>query len=245
MAKKQTKPKNPILVAIDTTDVHTAKLLVESLAGVVGGIKIGLEFFCANGPVGVCEVMSGAEESARSVAMKNEDEAIFFIDLKFYDIPTTVGRAVHAIMPLEARFLTLHCDGGPKMMEAAVRAADLDANRWKRPMLLGVTGLSSLEIPPETVIARAKSAKDCGFDGIICPPHALASVREELGKTFVLVVPGIRPQSWTEEDDQMSIMVPKQAIEAGADYLVIGRPITKARDPRIAALEIISSLEQN
>jgi orotidine-5'-phosphate decarboxylase len=225
--------RNPILCAIDTADLARARTLVAALAGAVGGVKLGLEFFAAHGPAGVREVVAA--------------DANAFLDLKLHDIPNTVAGAVRAALALDPLFLTLHCAGGPAMLRAAV-----DARGARRTKLLGVTVLTSLDDrdlaatgqsgPIEEQVRRlALLAKAAGLDGVVCSPQEVAMLRKACGVDFLLVVPGIRPAG-AASSDQKRVQTPRAAVEAGADYLVIGRPITEAADPAAAARAIVAEL---
>lgn len=225
---------NPIICAIDTTDVAKAKNLVQSVKGSVGAIKLGLEFFTANGADGVNSVTG---------------DIPLFLDLKFHDIPNTVAGAVRATAGINAFMLTIHTSGGKAMMQAAAEAAK---SLPKKPMIIGVTVLTSLDgFDLESIGMQndvkyqasklAELALDSGLDGVVCSPHEIETLRQQCGKDFKLVVPGIRPEG-SASGDQKRVMTPKEAIEKGADYLVIGRPITEAKDPAQAAKEILSSL---
>jgi len=230
---------NPLLCAIDTADLARAKTLAAALTGVVGGIKLGLEFFAAHGPAGVRHVVDG--------------KSPLFLDLKLHDIPNTVAGAVRAAAALEPLLLTLHTAGGPGMMEAARNAADLVASEGKRRVkLLGVTVLTSLDDGDlaavgqrgpvgEQVQRLAVLARDGGLDGVVCAPLEVAALRQLCGSDFLLVVPGIRPAG-SASGDQKRVMSPRAAIQAGADYLVVGRPITEATHPAAAAQAILNEL---
>ena len=230
---------NPLLCAVDTADLARAKTLAASLSGVVGGIKLGLEFFSAHGPDGVRQVVH-----ARTP---------LFLDLKLHDIPNTVAGAVRAAAGLEPLLLTLHIAGGPGMMEAARNAADLVASQGKRRVkLLGVTVLTSLDDGDLSAVGQqgpggeqgqrlAVLARDSGLDGVVCAPPEVAALRQLCGPDFLLVVPGIRPTG-AESGDQKRVMNPRAAIQAGADYLVVGRPITEASHPAAAAQAILDEL---
>jgi orotidine-5'-phosphate decarboxylase len=218
---------NPILLAIDTNDLCHAKHLSQTLYDHIGGIKLGLEFFCAHGPHGVREVA---------------DDLPLFLDLKLHDIPNTVARAIRAILPLQPSFVTVHCAGGDDMLGAAVEAADEATGRnQKRPLILGVTVLTSLPANPQKVIDYARRAYRAGLDGVICSPNEVASLRMAFGPDFLIVTPGIRPEGGAS-GDQVRIGTPREALRAGADYLVIGRPITAADDPVTAAKAISESI---
>jgi len=225
-----------IYCAIDTPDLAAAERLAGDLAGTVDGIKLGLEFFVANGPAGI-------ERLARKGLP-------IFLDLKLHDIPNTVAGAVRALMPLGPRILTVHAGGGRAMLEAAVEAtADAAGSRTR---IVGVTVLTSLddddlgrmgwaEGAQATVARLAQEAKSGGLDGIVCSPREAAAMRAEFGSDFFLVVPGIRP-AWAAAGDQKRVTTPAEAAAAGADVLVIGRPITGAERPAEAAQRIAAEL---
>ena len=227
---------NPIFCAIDTTDLAAAEKLVDSLRGCIGGIKLGLEFFMAHGAAGY-----------RAIAAKGLP---IFLDLKLHDIPNTVAGALTSLLPLQPAFVTLHAAGGAAMMRAA---ADVAAKAGAaRPKLLAVTILTSLDstdlaaagMDTDTtrqVVRLAKLAKDSGMDGAICSPEEIPAIRAALGNDFILMVPGIRPE-WAAANDQKRTLTPRQAKDAGANYLVIGRPITKAENPAQAAQRITTEL---
>lgn len=223
---------NPILCALDTSDAGAARDLAAAIGPFVGGLKLGLEFFTANGPDAV-RLVAGAVP--------------LFLDLKLHDIPNTVAGAVGAVAPLEPLLLTVHCAGGVAMMKAATKAADEAAHRGLRRMnVIGVTVLTSLNDDDLARIGQNGPALDqvrrlaalaiaAGLDGVVCSPHEVAALRRDCGAGFRLVVPGIRPANGTGMDDQKRVMTPRQALDAGADYLIIGRPITAAPDPAAAA----------
>lgn len=232
---------NPIYVAIDTPDLSRATHLAARLADTVGGFKLGLEFFTANGPKGVREVAKAAGLPV-------------FLDLKFHDIPNTVAGAIRAACACRPAILNVHAAGGRDMMRAAVDASFEGAEKYvvPRPMVIAVSVLTSMDENDlrETGVTRPLSeqvaelalmAKECGLDGMVCSPHEAASLREVCGPRFKLVVPGVRP-TWAVSDDQKRIMTPTQTLEAGADILVIGRPITAADHPAEAARRILQEL---
>src|SRR5258707_5596242 len=231
--------RNPILCAIDTPDSGAAQRLAEAVGPFVGGIKLGLEFFAANGP-----------ETVRLVA----GAAPLFLDLKLHDIPNTVAGAVRAVAPLEPLLLTVHCAGGAAMMKAAAAEADAAASGGKRRMkIIGVTVLTSLndadlagvgQNGPALDQARrlAGLARQAQLDGVVCSPHEVAALRRDCGQDFLLVVPGIRPTDASRQDDQKRVMTPREALDAGADYLVIGRPITAAPDAAAACRGILAEI---
>ena len=227
--------------ALDTSDLDTAVSFAGKLRGAVGGLKLGLEFFVANGPEGVRAVIKAGGLP-------------LFLDLKFHDIPNTAAGAVRSAVALRPAFLTVHTSGGAAMMKAAAETAHSEAERLgiPRPRLLGVTVLTSLtdrelgsvgqETPVATQVERlAALARESGLDGIVCSPHEIASVRASAGPDFTIMVPGIRPAT-SLLGDQKRVMTPAQAMAAGADYLVIGRPITQEKDPAAAAKKIAAEL---
>jgi orotidine-5'-phosphate decarboxylase len=232
-------PKDRIFVALDTPDLGKAAGLAQALAGQVGGLKIGKEFFAAQGPDGVRAVAGGEP---------------LFLDLKFHDIPNTVAGAIRAVVHLRPFMVNVHASGGRAMMQAAAEAAreaaeDLDVTR---PQVLGVTVLTSLDEDDlddvgqrgpasEQTVRLAGLARDSGLDGVVCSPREIAALRTACGPDFLLVVPGIRP-TWAAAGDQKRILTPAQALGAGADYLVVGRPITAAADPVAAARRLVEEL---
>lgn len=223
-----------LIAALDTTDVARAAFWADLVAPHCGLFKVGPEFFLANGADGLRAV------GARPV----------FLDLKLHDIPNTVAGAVRALLPLQPRMLTLHAAGGAAMVTAARRAAEQAGA--DRPLLLAVTVLTSLDAaalaatgvpstPREQVLRLARLAMDAGADGLVCSAHEAALLRAELDQTAVLVVPGIRPAGFPS-GDQLRTMTPREAAAAGADWLVVGRPITASPDPAAAAAAIAAEL---
>ena len=247
------KPRDRILVALDTPDVDKATALSRQLAGKVGGIKLGLEFFNANGPQGVRQVVrAGPDETPRGEPAKQQR---LFLDLKYHDIPNTVAGAVRSAMPLAPSILNVHAVGGSAMMKAALDAANFEAEHLGivRPMLIAVTVLTSMDdgdldatgqIGParDQVLRLAALTQKAGLDGVVCSSHEIAALRAECGPDFKLIVPGIRPAG-AALGDQKRVMTPAQAIAEGADFLVIGRPITGAEDPAAAAEAIAADVD--
>jgi orotidine-5'-phosphate decarboxylase len=232
---------NPILVALDVESAAAAVDLANTLRGSVGGFKIGKQLFTAAGPAMVRELTSRGDR--------------VFLDLKFHDIPNTVAGAVHAAVSTGAWMVNVHCSGGSAMMKAAADAAAKAAQQSSqpRPLVIGVTVLTSMtdaalrEIGVGTpmldqVVHLAKLAKASGLDGVVASPQEVRAIRQACGADFQIVAPGIRPVDQQGKDDQARTMTPAQAIEAGATYLVIGRPITAAPDPRSAAEQILATL---
>jgi orotidine-5'-phosphate decarboxylase len=229
-----TEKPNPIFVALDTPSLDVASALAARVGPYVGGLKLGLEFVSANGPEGVRAIV----KSGRAV----------FLDVKLHDIPNTVAGAMKALAPLGAALINVHASGGVAMMRAAVEAA---ASAHPRPKILAVTVLTSLEAADlaamgvsgalEQVVRLARLAKGAGIDGVVCSPQEIEAVRAACGRDFLIVTPGVRPAGGAL-DDQRRVMTPKQALTAGADLLVIGRPITGAADPAGAARAILRDI---
>ena len=223
--------KGPIFIALDTPDLEKARALASKVRNHVGGLKLGLEFFLANGPDGV-----------RAMA----DLGLpIFLDLKLHDIPNTVAKAIHSLRPLTPAILTVHAAGGRAMMEDAKAAAPSGTK------VVAVTVLTSLDHEdlecigvqgrPEAQVERlAVLAREAGLDGIVCSGNEVAAARKLWPDGF-FVVPGVRPAD-SETGDQKRTMTPRQALDHGASILVIGRPITQASDPDLAARAIEATL---
>ncbi|HEY5238237.1 MAG TPA: orotidine-5'-phosphate decarboxylase [Rhizomicrobium sp.] len=226
---------NPIFVALDTPDLYRAVELAKGLKPHVGGLKVGLEFITANGPDGVCAIV--------------ELGLPVFADVKFHDIPNTVAGAARAIASTGAAMFNIHVSGSVAMIRAAIEAA---AESEARPRVLGVTVLTSMEESDlemvgqngdmrEQVLRLARLAKSTGLDGVVCSPHEIAAIREACGPDCLIVTPGIRPVG-SHRGDQRRLTTPLEAMHAGADILVIGRPITAASDPAAAARTIAAEI---
>jgi orotidine-5'-phosphate decarboxylase len=221
----------PIFVAIDTPDLARAVQLAEAVRDHAGGVKLGLEFFAAQGPEGVRQI------AALGVPI--------FLDLKLHDIPNTVAKAIEALVPLKPAILTVHAAGGRAML-AAAKAAAPGATK-----IVGVTVLTSLDqgdlaaagvqaSPTQQVERLAALARDSGIDGIVCSGAEVAVARSAWPQGF-FVVPGVRPAG-TDVGDQKRVVTPRQALDDGASVLVIGRPITGAPDPARAIMDIAAGL---
>ena len=222
---------NCVFVAIDTPDLERAKAMAGQLRHNVGGLKLGLEFFAANGPAGVAEM--------GSLGLP------IFLDLKLHDIPNTVAKAVQALTPLAPAVLTVHAAGGTAMLRSAKEAAPSGTK------VVAVTVLTSLDpqdlvsigvssTPEQQVRRLADLAREAGCDGIVCSGAEVAAARDAWPQGY-FVVPGIRPEGG-ELGDQKRAVTPRQALAEGASMLVIGRPITGADDPARAARDIAASL---
>jgi orotidine-5'-phosphate decarboxylase len=222
-----------IFVALDTQDVHRAAAIARDVSGVAAGVKLGLEFFYANGDDGVLRI--------------SEHETPVFLDLKLHDIPNTVEKAVRALAHLEPAILTVHAAGGKAMMAAAKSAAPAETK------VVAVTVLTSLDrddlasigvdrSPAAQVKRFAELAHEAGVDGIVCSGAEVAAARHAWPDGF-FVVPGVRPAGFAV-GDQKRVVTPREAAADGASVLVIGRPITEAPNPRRAIMDIAASLEQ-
>ena len=232
--------RNPILVALDVSSAAAALELAKQLAPVVGGFKIGSELFASAGP----EVVARVRETGRAV----------FLDLKFHDIPNTVAKAVAAATRMDVQMVTIHASGGLAMMRAAEEAAQQTARQAGRaaPLVLGVTVLTSLNAVDlrdvgvegsigEQVERLADLAVQAGLRGLVCSPLEVAGLRQRLPAEIKLVTPGIRTGA-EAADDQRRTLTAREAVSAGADWLVIGRPVYAAANPREAAETILKSL---
>ena len=232
--------QNPIIAALDVPTVEQALKLAQQLAPAVGAFKIGKELFTSAGP----DIVHRVRDTGASV----------FLDLKFHDIPNTVAKAVAAAVRLDVQMLTIHASGGSEMMRAAEQAAQQTAAQLGRnaPLVLGVTVLTSqdsktlAELGGETDVAKqverlALLAAKSGLRGLVCSPLEIVALRRILPPEMQLVTPGIRTGA-EKADDQKRTLTPREAIQAGASWLVIGRPITAAADPRAAAENILKSL---
>jgi orotidine-5'-phosphate decarboxylase len=237
-------PHERLLVALDVDCGAKALELARALRGIVGGVKIGSRLFTLEGPSLVHEL---AETGAR-----------VFLDLKFHDIPNTVAQAVESAVLTGAWMVNVHASGGRPMMEGAFRAAAATAERQKRtaPLVIAVTVLTSMDAPTlhsvgvdrpldSQVVALARLTKESGLDGVVASPLETAAIREACGPDFVIVTPGIRgAAAGAEKNDQTRTMGPAEAVRAGATYIVVGRPIIGAADPRDAAKKIVSELTE-
>jgi orotidine-5'-phosphate decarboxylase len=222
-------PSNPLIVALDVSDLDEAEALARELAPHVGMLKVGVELFWAHGP-----------EAVRRVAA----HAPVFVDAKLHDIPNTVERASANIARLGAAMFNVHALGGEAMMRAALRGVEraVAESHVAPPVVIAVTVLSSQSgedlASPASLAFEAKSA---GLDGVVVSGDDVEDVRAACGESFVLVVPGVRPEG-SNGHDQVRVLTPLAAIEKGADFLVIGRPITGAADPAGVARAILRQI---
>jgi len=244
--------KNKLIVALDVSTYNEARAIVESLGDAVLIYKVGFQLFTAYGPFIVRYLQAQGKQ--------------VFLDLKFHDIPNTVASGVASAVGLSVNphealgaggektgkfapllMLTIHTQGGAEMMKAAADTARVRAKELgvARPLIVGVTVLTSDAAGgnvSERVLERAKSAQQAGLDGVVSSAQEAALLRQELGSKFVIVTPGIRPAD-TDAGDQKRVETPASALRAGASYLVIGRPIVKADDPKRAAIKILEEMQ--
>ncbi len=232
-----------LIVALDLSDINKIKMVVDKLHGVVKYFKIGAIPFTCFGP----EIVRFLKERGLKV----------MLDLKYHDIPNTVARACEGAMELGVDMLTMHTSGGVMMMEEAVKAVAIvsDIKKLPKPKLLGITVLTSIDEAyfkdlfgdvkrtiEEQVVFLARLAQSAGLDGVVASPQEIASIRNNCGRDFLIVTPGIRTEG-EMVDDQARTMTPAWAIKSGADFIVVGRPIVAAKDPLHAAKNIIKEIE--
>lgn len=226
--------RDRLIVALDVSSAPAARALVSSVGDAAGIYKVGLQLFTAEGPSLIRELVGSGLK--------------VFLDLKLHDIPNTVGHAVKSAVDLGVNMLTVHASGGSDVLRAAVQAAS------QRLAILGVTVLTSFDDQdlaevgvsrpvPDQVLRLAALARDSGCAGVVTSPRETAQVRRSLGEGLLIVNPGVRPRG-TSKDDQERTATPAEAIRAGASHIVVGRPITQAKDPARAAEEIVLEMEQ-
>ena len=228
-----------LIVALDFPSWQEAEALVMALPE-GRHFKVGLELYLASSGAAVGRLKQLGKE--------------VFLDLKFHDIPQTVAGAVGQAVKSGADMMNVHASGGPAMLQAAVKARDEASVGRNKPSLIAVTILTSLDdtdikkmgFLDDTASAAAMRlaaiAKDNGMDGVVCSPHEIRPMKAEFGPGFRLVTPGVRPE-WSAKGDQKRVFTPKDAMAAGSDYIVVGRPITKAEDPKAAFAMIIEEME--
>ena len=230
-------PKDRLAVALDVPSATEAVELAKCLSGKVGVLKVGLELFCSEGPPVVRQI---------------QQYAPVFLDLKLHDIPTTVNRALKAVLRMDPLLVNIHALGGADMMRGAVETIAAHRQGGGRTRLLAVTVLTSMDRaalgqlnisgePSEAVLRLTALAKVAGCDGVVCSAQESAMLRRECGRDFLLLTPGIRPIG-AGAHDQARVVTPSQAIESGSDWIVVGRPITHAPDPSAAALAILEEM---
>jgi orotidine-5'-phosphate decarboxylase len=233
--------KDRIILAIDVDNAELCNELVAKLHPTIKAFKVGSQLFTTVGH----EVISTIKRRGASC----------FLDLKFHDIPATVGNAASSATKLGIDMFDLHASGGLDMMKSAVASSEETADKLKlkKPLILGVTVLTSMNkrdldilgvkrSPEDQVLSLAELARKAGLDGVVASADEAGPIKENLGEDFLVITPGIRP-SWAKKADQKRVATPKEAFDRGADYIVIGRPITEADDPKAAAERIIEELE--
>lgn len=230
------KANGKLIVALDMKTLGEAREAVKKLSPAVKIFKVGIGLFTLYGP--------------DAVKLVHDSGAKVFLDLKFHDIPNTVAHAVRSAAKLGVFMVNIHTLGGSEMMMRAAEAARESDNK---PRLLGVTVLTSMDQSSigevgidkkieDEVVSLARLGKDSGLDGVVASPNEVSLIRKNLGKDFIIVTPGIRPAG-AKKDDQKRIMTPADAVKAGADYIVVGRPIIETKDPLEAAKKIIKEME--
>ena len=236
-SKPSLSPRDRLIVALDVASASEAQKLVASIGGNAAIYKIGKQLFTSEGPGLVRDLVS----SGRKV----------FLDLKYHDIPNTVASAVRSAADLKVHMLTVHASGGSKMLRAAAEAA---AASSAKPLVLAVTVLTSMAdedlhetgiagTAQEQVVRLAKLAQKAGVGGLVASPSEVKALRQTLGQGMKIVTPGVRPAG-SDKGDQARVAAPAEAIANGADYIVVGRPITGAQDPAAAAKAILAEIEK-
>lgn len=234
---KKLSPADRVIVALDVPTLAEARALVDKLSPVVRTFKVGKELFTAEGPSVVKSVVSGGSQ--------------VFLDLKFHDIPNTVASACVTASRLGAFMINVHASGGKKMMSEAAAAVKKQPE-GARPYLIGVTVLTSMSSEDlaetgvsvaldEQVARLARLAKESGLDGVVASGREIAIIRKAVPGDFLIVTPGVRP-AWAAQGDQKRVVTPREAIEQGADFIVVGRPITQHPDPRAAAEKVLEEI---
>lgn len=235
--------KEKLVLALDVEDIDEAKKLVDELNPYIGTFKVGLQLFCGYG----LEIVNYIKE-------KNSN---FFLDVKLHDIPNTVEKASYNVIKNGANFFNVHATGGIEMMKAARKGADQAAQKYsrKKPLILAVTVLTSIsqevlsnelsnnKTIEDFVIQLARNASQAGLDGVVASAKELKAIKKALGDDFIVLTPGIRPK-WSVVDDQKRIATPTSAISDGADYIVLGRAVTKAENKIEAIEKIYKEIEE-
>ena len=242
LVRKRAPMRERLIVALDVDNLEHAAGLVRVLAGEVGMFKIGKQLFTHAGP--------------QAVRLIQELGGEIFLDLKFHDIPNTVAKAAIEATRLGVKMFNVHASGSLEMMRLTVKEVQRVCRQEKRrrPIMLAVTVLTSLnqddlkrvgvtQKVAAQVVRLALLTKEAGMDGVVASPHEVADIREACGRRFVIVTPGIRPAD-SSRNDQQSVMTPADAVSAGVDYIVVGRPIIEAKDPVAAARAIVADMEQ-
>jgi orotidine-5'-phosphate decarboxylase len=242
LVRRRGSMRERLIVALDLDDLEAATELVRSLAREVGMFKIGKQLFTHAGPQAVRLIQSLGGE--------------IFLDLKFHDIPNTVAKAAIEATRLGVKMFNVHASGSLEMMRLTVKEVERVSRQQKlrRPIMLGVTVLTSLGQEDlqrlgvehkiaDQVVRLALLTKEAGMDGVVASPHEVTDIRQACGQRFVIVTPGIRPAD-TQRNDQQRVMTPADAVRAGVDYIVVGRPILEAKNPIMAAREIVAKMDE-
>jgi len=242
LVRRRGSMRERLIVALDLDDLEAATELVRSLAREVGMFKIGKQLFTHAGPQAVRLIQSLGGE--------------IFLDLKFHDIPNTVAKAAIEATRLGVKMFNVHASGSLEMMRLTVKEVERVSRQQKlrRPIMLGVTVLTSLGQEDlqrlgvehkiaDQVVRLALLTKEAGMDGVVASPHEVADIRQACGQRFVIVTPGIRPAD-SQRNDQQRVMTPADAVRAGVDYIVVGRPILEAKNPIMAAREIVAEMHE-
>jgi len=242
LVRRRGSMRERLIVALDLDDLEAATELVRSLAREVGMFKIGKQLFTHAGPQAVRLIQSLGGE--------------IFLDLKFHDIPNTVAKAAIEATRLGVKMFNVHASGSLEMMRLTVKEVERVSRQQKlrRPIMLGVTVLTSLGQEDlqrlgvehkiaDQVVRLALLTKEAGMDGVVASPHEVTDIRQACGQRFVIVTPGIRPAD-SQRNDQQRVMTPADAVRAGVDYIVVGRPILEAKNPIMAAREIVAEMDE-
>jgi orotidine-5'-phosphate decarboxylase len=242
LVRKRGSMRDRLIVALDVDSLNQAKQFVRLLAGEVGMFKIGKQLFTHAGP--------------QAVQLIQELHGEIFLDLKFHDIPNTVAKAAVEATRLGVKMFNVHASGSLEMMRMTVKEVERVCRQEKlrRPIMLAVTVLTSLNQDDlqrvgvehevaDQVVRLALLTKDASMDGVVASPHEVAVIRKACGRSFVIVTPGIRPADG-KRNDQQRVMTPREAVRAGVDYIVVGRPILEAADPVGAARAIVADMEK-
>jgi len=219
------RSKGEIILALDVDSLKKAKYFVNKLYPKIKIFKVGIQLFTACGP--------------KIIELIHKKGAEVFLDLKFFDIPNTVAHAIRQSVKMHVKMLTMHILGDEEMIKAAIKAANEEAKklRIKRPLLIGVTVLTSKEANSSDVLTLARMGVECGLDGVVCSAQEAQTLRKKIKKRFVIVTPGIRPMG-SFKNDQKRTATAQEAVKAGSNFLVVGRPILEAKDP----LKVIDNL---
>jgi len=219
------KSRGEIILALDVDSLEKAKYFVDKLYPKIKIFKVGVQLFTACGP--------------KIIELIQKKGAEVFLDLKFFDIPNTVAHAIRQSVKMRVKMLTMHILGDEEMIREAIKAANDQARKLKvkRPLLIGVTVLTSKEANSSDVLTLARIGIECGLDGVVCSAQEAGLLRKKIKRKFVIVTPGIRPKG-SIQNDQKRVATAEEAINAGSNFLVVGRPILKAKDP----LKVVDSL---